>query len=498
MHLKLKGIRIIIYIDDILILSSSFAQCLIDAQIVVDLLVSLGFMIKAKKSVTTPSQSFFYLGYLWNTLDMTCSLPPEKLENIKFYCQEVLKSQFFPLSLLLTLNGIILSARPAVPLARAMARGLQEMILKTYTAEFKFNTKKTVSLTAWAKENVIWWLDLTQEECVMSLSTAPIWRSIRLATDSSDLEWGAVLSGQEMSDMWDEMDIKRIIAHKEWLSFDNCVRTNLAYLKGKLVTWHVDNQNARLAFINQGTARDLWLCRKVVELLLLLHEHQILVVPVYVRSLHHLHADFLSRRRILPDWHLQPVLATRIFAQYGQPEIDLMATNQSTQLVKYYSPLLDEEALAVDSLVQDWDKFRVNYVFPPPVMIELVLNRIFQCNHLTQFLLVTPWKPRSTWFPKTLLLSQEDPLRLPVSLQSVQDLAQSTCYPRTPSGKAMRFVVWRLSGGQGARVEDCPLGLSSLFSRAGRRVQRASMDWASDTSQTFVRNINWTHLLQIQ
>ena len=247
MHLKLKGIRIIIYIDDILILSSSYAQCLIDAQIVVDLLVSLGFMIKAKKSVTTPSQSFFYLGYLWNTLNMTCSLPPEKLENIKFYCQEVLKSQFFPLGLLLTLNGIILSARPAVPLARAMARGLQEMILKTYTAEFKFNTKKTVSLTAWAKENVIWWLDLTQEECVMSLSTAPIWRSIRLSTDSSDLEWGAVLSGKEMSDTWDVTDIKRNIAHKEWLAFDNCVRTNLAYLKGKLVTWHVDNQNARLA-----------------------------------------------------------------------------------------------------------------------------------------------------------------------------------------------------------------------------------------------------------
>jgi hypothetical protein len=145
LHLKLKGIRIIIYIDDILILKSTYAQCLLDAQFVVDLLVSLGFMIKAKKSVTTPSQSFFYLGYLWNTLNMNCSLPPEKLENIKFYCQEVLKNQFFPLSLLLTLNGVILSARPAVPLAKAMSRGLQKMILSNYTAEFKFNTKKIVS-----------------------------------------------------------------------------------------------------------------------------------------------------------------------------------------------------------------------------------------------------------------------------------------------------------------------------------------------------------------
>ena len=305
---------------------------MLDAQFVVDLLVSLGFMIKAKKSITTPAQSFFYLGYLWSTLEMTCKLPPEKLENIMWYCQEVLKTKFFPLSLILSLNGVILSARPAVPIARAMARGIQEMILKNYTAEFKFNTKKVVSLTAWARENVVWWLDLSLEECVMSLKTAPIWKSIRLATDSSDLVWGSILSGLEMSDMWDMVDVKRSIAHKEWLAFDITVRSNLAYLRGRLVTWHVDNQNARLAFINQGSARDPWLCRRVVQLLLLLREYQILIVPVYVRSLHHLHADFLSRRKIIPDWHLQPALVARIFSQFGQPEIDLMATNKSTQL----------------------------------------------------------------------------------------------------------------------------------------------------------------------
>ena len=98
----------IIYLYDILILSTSMEQCLIDAQIVVDTLASLGFMIKAKKSVTTPSQTFFYLGYLWDTVRMTCSLPPEKLDNIKFYCREIMKNQFFPLRLLLSLNGTVL------------------------------------------------------------------------------------------------------------------------------------------------------------------------------------------------------------------------------------------------------------------------------------------------------------------------------------------------------------------------------------------------------
>ena len=95
-------------------------------------MVSLGFMIKAKKSVLTPSQTFFYLGYLWDSVKMTCSLPPEKLDTIKYFCREVLKKQFFPVSLLLSLNGTVLSARPAVPLARAMARGLQQLNLPHY------------------------------------------------------------------------------------------------------------------------------------------------------------------------------------------------------------------------------------------------------------------------------------------------------------------------------------------------------------------------------
>ena len=346
----------IIYLDDILVLSTTTEQCQFDAQIVVDTLASLGFMIKAKKSVTTPSQSFFYLGYLWDTVRMTCSLPSEKLDNIKYYCREILKNQFFPLRLLLSVNGTVLSARPAVPLARAMARGLQSLILTHYKSRTKAELSKMICLTAWARENISWWLDLTLEECVLSLSSVPIWRSIRLATDASDIRWGAVLAGQEVTDEWDNQEVVHTIAHKEWMAFEYMVRRNLAFLSRKLVTWHVDNQNAKLAFLNQGTVHDVWLCRKVVDLLLLLHEHQVHVVPVYVRSAHHLHADYLSRCKVIPDWHMDSRLVQRLFFLCGVPQIDLMATAQSAQLPLYYSPFLDEMALAVASLVQDWDK----------------------------------------------------------------------------------------------------------------------------------------------
>ena len=99
---------------------------------------------------------------------------------------------------------------------------------------------------------------------------------------------------------------------------------------------------------------------------------------------------------------------------------------------------------------------------------------------------------------EALLLSTSPPLRFPVTHRTVVDLAQSSCHPVTPSGKAMRFVAWRLSGGDGPRVEDCPLGLNPLFCLAGRKARRVCMDWAIGTTHSFVGNINWTRLSRIQ
>ena len=49
--LFIKGIRMIIYLDDILVLAQSVSQCVKDAQMVVDTLVDLGFFIKRKNSL---------------------------------------------------------------------------------------------------------------------------------------------------------------------------------------------------------------------------------------------------------------------------------------------------------------------------------------------------------------------------------------------------------------------------------------------------------------
>ena len=122
----------------------------------------------------------------------------------------------------------------------------------------------------------------------------------------------------------------------------------------------------------------------------------------------------MSRNKILPDWHLASDIAQKLFQSMGHPQVDLMATSSSKQVPLYYSALVDDEALGIDAFTKDWDRFSLSYIFPQPPMVELILNRIYQCSQDSKFILVTRWAMSAVWFPKALKLAVQLPTRLPV------------------------------------------------------------------------------------
>ena len=127
---------------------------------------------------------------------------------------------------------------------------------------------------------------------------------------------------------------------------------------------------------------------------ILLHVQNTKIIPVYVRSAQHLHADLVSRNRTMPDWHLSRPVAQKLVLSLGYPQVDLMATSNSNQVDLYFSALTDDRALGIDAFMEDWDRFTLAYIFPPPPMVELVLNRIYQCSRNSSFILRwvrTPW-----------------------------------------------------------------------------------------------------------
>ena len=78
-----KGLHIVIYLDDILVLVRSKQAGKRARLFLCSLLVCLGLHINFSKSDLCLSQSFTFLGLCWDTVHMSVSLPPDKLADIQ-------------------------------------------------------------------------------------------------------------------------------------------------------------------------------------------------------------------------------------------------------------------------------------------------------------------------------------------------------------------------------------------------------------------------------
>ena len=106
------------------------------------------------------------------------------------------------------------------------------------------------------------------------------------------------------------------------------------------------------------------------------------------------------------EWKLHPTLFKRICDRWGHPEIDLFANRLNHQISSYVSWKPDPGAIAVDSLSMNWSS-KFFYAFPPFNMIGKVLRKIEEEN--AKGLLVVPYWPTQTWFPKFLKMCVNGP-----------------------------------------------------------------------------------------
>ena len=82
-----KGLHIFIYLVDILVLIHSKWMGKMACLFLCSLLVHLGLHINFSKSDHHLSQTFCFLGLCWDTVHMSVSLPPDRLNNM--YIQQL-------------------------------------------------------------------------------------------------------------------------------------------------------------------------------------------------------------------------------------------------------------------------------------------------------------------------------------------------------------------------------------------------------------------------
>lgn len=90
-HLRQKGIRCIIFLDDMLVMAQFKEELQKQTQDILMLFQLLGFRINWDKSVLSPTQMIEYLGLRINSVSMAISLPQEKVMNIIHTCEAAMQ-----------------------------------------------------------------------------------------------------------------------------------------------------------------------------------------------------------------------------------------------------------------------------------------------------------------------------------------------------------------------------------------------------------------------
>jgi hypothetical protein len=110
--LRTQGIRIVIYLDDMLILDQSPERLSSIFRSVVNLLQRLGFLIKQEKCSQAPSQCLEFLGSLINSSEMTQAVPNDKLQKLQIECKNAIQNRWLTLQETL---GFIRQNEPLLP-----------------------------------------------------------------------------------------------------------------------------------------------------------------------------------------------------------------------------------------------------------------------------------------------------------------------------------------------------------------------------------------------
>ena len=207
---------------------------------------------------------------------------------------------------------------------------------------------------------------------------------ISLYTDASHYGWGAHLEPMSLSfhGRWLEDQFQLHSNMLEIMAIHFALIRTLKYIRHSCVTISINNTTV-VSYINkQGGTHSSNICVEVWKILQWCLKHHIVVRICHIPGKFNVLADRVSRidKIVKTEWALDQSIVNSIFQMFNYPNLDLFATRFSHKLPLYVSPVLDNQAFAIDAFSMNWNNLHA-YAFLPTMLISSVLNKIcqYQC-----------------------------------------------------------------------------------------------------------------------
>ena len=436
--LRRLGCRLIVYLDDILLMNQSAEGLKKDQDLTIHILTSLGFIINYKKSVLDPSHCQEFLGFRVNSQEMTLSLPQHKIKDIKNICQKCLNQTVVSVRQISEVIGKLSASARAIFPAPLHYRFLQ--MLKTKGLTPLQNYESVVTLDSESKAELLWWIENIERWNGRTIT--PPSPEYTIESDASDLGWGAVCQGVRIGGPWLGPETSLHINAKELLAVFLAVKSFLREKENTHVLIKTDNTTT-VAHIKKlgGTVskqcvyitRDLWQwCL----------DRKIFLQAEFLPGVENEVADWESRHmRDKSSWMLDRNIFLLINATFGPLNVDLFADRTNNQLDVYMSWFPDPGAVATNAFLHPWMGENA-YAFPPFCLIGQCIAKLRA--EKCEIVLVTPGWQTQAWYPHLMSMSIQNPLLLPTTDNLLTSPIEGV-HPLVSNG-TLTLIAWKLSG----------------------------------------------------
>ena len=430
-----RGIRLLVYLDDWLMLAASREKCAAQADQLVSLTTELGFNIHPDKSELAPSQVFVYLGMVVDTVRFTVRPTDKRILELSNTINKLLNEGVASRRQLMSLLGAMESVSQLLPLARVYKRPLQRAMSRRFKHDAPLDVK--VPLDGWFRSTVKQWQD--QDWLASSVPIRPLGTTVYLHSDASKTGWGAHLLDHSVAGRWTVQEASLHINVLELEAIARALKLLAPRAPSSWITVCGDNTTALSYLRRAGGTTSAELSQKAEELLIWAHHQGLTLSVSFVPGRLNVLADQLSRPdQILPtEWTISLPVLRRIWTLWGTPDIDLFATSFNKRLPRYVSPILDHAAEARNAFAIPWTGLRA-YAYPPISLIPLVLEKA--ARERPNLVLVAPWWEARSWFPQLVELA-DDFVHLHLA---PTDITQPVSGAVHPDPAKLRLTAWKL------------------------------------------------------
>ena len=486
-ELRTLGHTSVAYLDDSLLISDSWEECMKNIHDTTNLLESLGFCVNYEKSVLQPTQQITFLGFRINSAHMTISLTEDRKLSVKSEVQKLVQQNKASIEQVARVIGKLVACFPAVTHGPLFYRKL-DIAKNSALRQSKGNYKATMSIGEEEKLELTWWLDNLD---MASNPILPRKVDLHISTDASLKGWGACCEDVNTGGRWNVEESNEHINCLELMAAFLALQSFESRIKGKNVLLKLDNVTA-VSYINaMGGSRSRScnsLTQKIWQWCI---PRKVCLKAVHIPGKCNVEADVQSRTfNDNIEWSLHKDEFAKLIRVFGQFSIDLFATRLNNKVDRYISWRPDPDATSVDAFVHSWGT-EYFYAFPP-------FNQIGNCIQKIRIdraegVIIIPFWPTQSWFPAIAKLFVD----FPRFLMKRKDLLQ---IPGTnqihPLHQKLQLIACRVSGNP-LKAEAFQRSLPNSFCKAGNIQHKNNTTPTSESGKHIVIGSKFLQIAQL-